>query len=268
MILLPFLDQPLLLRACAPRYPAAVRASAAVEVPIELLGVTLAVQDSRLPGAGQGLFVSLADGADSATISSGEVLCGYCDESTLVDEATGDKAVPFAFGDAQKLVLLAGELMPLQRAIAGSGASSLHGHAVRRYGPGDAGVSVVPDSLTQRILVPRPGAPPASELGRGSLGQFANDLAFERGLLGRRHAALEYETASAASNSLSLVWELTLLPPRRGGGGAAGGMLVPSRVVLVTSRDISLTAGGSAVELGCHYGLQYWRVLQELGWLA
>ena len=86
-----------------------MRASAAVEVPIELPGVTLAVQDSRLPGAGQGLFVSLADGADSATISSGEVLCGYCDESTLVDEATGDKAVPFAFGDAQKLVLLAGE---------------------------------------------------------------------------------------------------------------------------------------------------------------
>ena len=119
--------------------------------------------------------------------------------------------------------------MPLQRAIAGSGASSLHGHAVRRYGPGDAGVSVVPDSLTQRILVPRPGAPPASELGRGSLGQFANDLAFERGLLGRRHAALEYETASAASNSLSLVWELTLLPPRRGGGGAAGADKAPSK---------------------------------------
>jgi len=42
--------------------------------------------------------------------------------------------VPFAFSDAQQLVLHDGELKPLQRAVADSGADEVWAHSVRRYG--------------------------------------------------------------------------------------------------------------------------------------
>jgi hypothetical protein len=51
-------------------------------------------------------------------------------------------------------VLHDGELKPLQRAISDSGAHGVWGHSVRRYGPNGEGVSVVPDSVTRRVLVP------------------------------------------------------------------------------------------------------------------
>jgi hypothetical protein len=60
------------------------------------------------------------------------------------------------------------------------------------------------------------------------------------------------------------------MPPDTPGGAVgpgAGGLLVPSQVVMVTSRDVRLSVPGVSFELGARYGMQYWRLLSELGWL-
>jgi hypothetical protein len=60
------------------------------------------------------------------------------------------------------------------------------------------------------------------------------------------------------------------MPPDTPGGtvgSGAGGPLAPSQVVLVTSRDVRLGVPGVSFELGARYGMQYWRLLSELGWL-
>jgi len=224
-------------------------------------------------------------------------------------------------------VLHDGELKPLQRAISDSGAHGVWGHSVRRYGPSGEGVSVVPDSVTRRVLVPleqavaadveaevaayeaeraaeRDAAGPAFELdgdpaevdgdldemdgdaveideeelaamavpepGFEELGQYCNDLAFDKGMLATDAGSFEYEAASEKLNCLLLVWQLGLMPssaPSGTSGAGAGTILVPSQVVLVTSRDVRLNVPGKSFEMGARYGLQYWRVLSELGWL-
>lgn len=252
-----------------------------------------------------------------------------------------------------------GELKPLQRAISDSGAHGVWGHSVRRYGPSGEGVSVVPDSVTRRVLVPleqavaadveaevaayeaeraaeHDAAGPASEMdgdpaevdgdldemdgdaveideeelaamavpepGFEELGQYCNDLAFDKGMLATDAGSFEYEVrararpsrwrirkynhapspthpdphptlpqaASEKLNCLLLVWQLGLMPSSAPGGtsgAGAGTLLVPSQVVLVTSRDVRLNVPGKSFEMGARYGMQYWRVLSELGWL-
>eukprot|EP00967_Tisochrysis_lutea_P125518 scaffold211119_cov30-Tisochrysis_lutea.AAC.2 len=158
------------------------------------------------------------------------------------------QAVPFAFGDAQQLVLHDGELKPLQRAITDSGASELWAHSMRRYGPNGEGISVVPDSITRRVLVPmeeavasqveaeaaayeaelaaaqsQGGAPVEGaddrsegdgvleideedldamelpQLGFEELGQYCNDLAFSKDMIGEEHAVFEYEVQACSA---------------------------------------------------------------------
>jgi hypothetical protein len=136
----------------------------------------------------------------------------------------------------------------------------------------------------------------APEPGFEELGQYCNDLAFDRGMLATDAGSFEYEVracshpvhvahaqpcaflaptgfnppqtppqaASEKLNCLLLVWQLGLLPPDAGEGA---GTLVPSQVVLVTSRDVRLNVPGMSFEMGARYGMQYWRVLSELGWL-
>ena len=88
-------------------------------------------------------------------------------------------------------------------------------------------------------------------------GQFANDLAFEPGLLAQKDAYWVYEQASAESNLLALFWSVRL---EEGKGAEGEAQWVPGEVQLVTQRDTRLPArAGVAHELGVMYGIEYWR---------
>lgn len=237
--------------------PSNVRASFATE-----LGVTLQLADSLIPSAGRGLFMCLTEGQTEVMLPSSTPLCGYCEDAMWCEKVTGDKAVPFSFADAQQLVMWQGELQPLQACVIQSRASALFGHTVHRYGPNGAGVMVNPDNeWTTRMLVPMGGEDdrPAS-LSLCSMGQYANDFAFSgKAALQRPEAFWEYEAASASSNVLTLVWDLEL---------DKQGVLQPREVQLVTTRDLLVNKPLLSVELGLHYGVQYWRDLLLKDWDA
>ena len=85
--------------------------------------------------------------------------------------------------------------------------------------------------------------PPEGELPpeawRQQAGQFANDLAFEPGLLAQKDAYWVYEQASAESNLLALFWSVRL---EEGKGAEGEAQWVPGEVQLVTQRDTRLPA--------------------------
>ena len=81
-------------------------------VPLPHHGLELVVADSRIPGAGRGLFACTTT-AEAQLLPSGTPLCGLA-VGTWHAQASGDSAVPFEFTDAEQLVLHAGELAPLE----------------------------------------------------------------------------------------------------------------------------------------------------------
>ncbi len=113
-------------------------------------------------------------------------------------------------------------------------------------------------SAPERMFIP---TPPEGELlpeaWRQQAGQFANDLAFDPGLLARKDAYWVYEQASAESNLLALFWSVRL---EEGEGEEEEAQWMPGEVQLVTQRDARLPAQtGVAHELGVMYGIEYWR---------
>lgn len=133
-----------------------------------------------------------------------------------------------------------------------------------RYGPPGQQTLMVsnapgPDlSAPERMFIP---TPPEGELlpeaWRQQAGQFANDLAFDPGLLARKDAYWVYEQASAESNLLALFWSVRL---EEGEGEEEEAQWMPGEVQLVTQRDARLPAqAGVAHELGVMYGIEYWR---------
>ena len=81
-------------------------------VPLPQHGLELVVADSRIPGAGRGLFACTTT-TEAQLLPSGTPLCGLA-VGTWHAQASGDSAVPFEFTDAGQLVLHAGELAPLE----------------------------------------------------------------------------------------------------------------------------------------------------------
>jgi hypothetical protein len=177
----------------------------------------------------------------------------------FTERSTGDKAVPFAFTDAQRLVMWQGELRPLQAVISGSDAESVLGHKLQRYGPGGIGVMVTLDEgFTERILVPDDAnEEDTTHLSLRTIGQFVNDHAFGGAAALREPDAMwEYERQSDAANVLTLAWSLQMDDQRE---------LVPHDLQLISNRDLQFSEPGVSVELGLHYGVQYWRELVERG---
>ena len=220
-------------------------------------GLTLLVADSLIADGGRGLYARLRDGVEELEIPSGTHICGYC-FGRWTDSATGDKAVPFAFTDAQRLVMWGGELRPLQAAVAESGATGLFGHKVLRYGPNGIGVMVsIDEGTTERILVPDDAnLADTTRLSLSTIGQFVNDLAFDGvAALEAQDAMWEYEKRSEKANVLTLAWDLEL----------DGETLVPRELQLVTARDLRFAEPGACIELGLHYGVEYWRELVARG---
>ena len=174
------------------------------------VGLTLLVADSLVAKGGRGLYARLQDGVDEVILPSGITICGYC-RGKFTDRADGDKAVPFAFSDAQRLVMWRGELRPLQAAVAESGATSILGHKLQRYGPNGMAVMVsIDEAFTERILVPdEEDEEDTTRLGLPTVGQFVNDLAFDNAAsLQAADAMWEYERRSEAANVLTLAWDL------------------------------------------------------------
>lgn len=238
-----------------------------LEVELEDAGVVLQVAQSLVAPGELGLFAKCAPGKERAIIESGQVLCGYCADALLVSAIEGDKAVPFHFPDAQMLVMYNNELRPLQAAIAESKASQMYGHTVRRYGHNQIGVMVTPDgATTRRFLVPKAAAAEAggvAALDSESLAQFCNDLAFSPGVIERNDAMVAYDAASDAANTLLLVWRVMPCEQELGAEGESIGQVVtslqPESVCAVATRDTRLERSAGSVELGCRYGLDFWR---------
>lgn len=210
----------------------------------------ISVRPSHISSGGRGLFLRANEGG-AATIPAGTPVCAYGPgEFVATVPAGATKAVPFTFSDAQQLVLWDGELQPLQAAMSSTGADELFAHRVMRYGPNGLGVMVSADpEVSDRILIPTGDEDDTAD----RMGQFANDLAFAPALLTRTDARWEYEQRSAEANSLTLAWKLRLLTT------ATGHMLEPDTVWQVAARDIVLPEDAGWVEVGCHYGLDFWR---------
>ena len=131
-----------------------------------------------------------------------------------------------------------------------SRADELFAHRVTRYGPNGLGVMVSADpEVSDRILIPADDGQDTAD----RMGQFANDLGFAPALLARTDARWEYEHRSEEANSLTLAWKLRLLTT------ATGHRLEPDEVWQVAARDIVLPEDAGWVEVGCHYGLDFWR---------
>ena len=81
-------------------------------VPLPQHGLELLVADSRIPGAGRGLFACTTTD-EAQLLPSGTPLCGLA-VGTFHAAASGDSAVPFEFTDCEQLVLHEGELAPLE----------------------------------------------------------------------------------------------------------------------------------------------------------
>ena len=240
-----------------PRCSELTNAVATVEA--DDIGFTLSIADSTIINGGRGLYAGLQQGVDEVILPSGTKICGYC-TGRFVESTSGDKAVPFAFSDAQMLVMWKGELRPLQAAVTESGATKVFGHKVQRYGPGGVAVMVTLDeTVTQRILVPNEeDARDTTALELATIGQFCNDLAFDGAEgLEKEDAFWEYEKRSQTANVLTLAWRLDL--------DDDGETLVPRELQLITSRDVRLSEPEMAVEIGLHYGVNYWRELVSRG---
>ena len=100
--------------------------------------------------------------------------------------------------------------------------------------------------------------PRKSEITLASMGQFCNDLGYSPQMLKESPAEgnASYERASDKHNSLFLAWQLAAEDC------VSGTLLVPQQVCSVTRCDVRLT-GGVSVELGCRYGLDFWRARDE-----
>ena len=96
--------------------------------------------------------------------------------------------------------------------------------------------------MKARTLIPKKG------MGFSFLdiGQYLNDNAFSEDLLSKESALWEYEAASDKKNHVMLCWNLLL--------GEEG--LHKDGVRCVARRDFTVDG---FLELGCHYGLEYWR---------
>lgn len=230
------------------------------------MSLELVVADSLLPGAGRGLF-ALTTSDKAPLLPSGTPLCGLAD-GVFEAEARGDSAVPFDFTNPEKLVLSEGTLVSLDMLLRRHPESGLFGHRVVRYGqvpgvPSSGGLIISNDppgpETPHRMFVPRPPAvggdmelPP--EAWRRQAGQFANDMAFEAGLLELPDAYWTYEQASEERNLLSLFWSVRL------DGETPSVEWAPDQAWCVTRRDAQLPqSAGVATELGVAYGLDYWR---------
>ena len=239
-----------------------LHASTIGRVPLPEHGLELVIADSRIPGAGRGLFACTTT-ADAPLLPAGTPLCGLA-VGTWREEAKGDSAVPFEFTGVEQLVLHEGELAPLERPLRARGDSGLFAHKVVRYGMGGLLVSNRPDPdlpAPSRMFIPTPpaagGALLSPEEWREQAGQYANDLAYEPELFARGDAYWAYEANSAASNLLTLFWRVRL---REEDVDGAQCEWVPDEVMCVTQRDAQPPAqAGVAHELGITYGIEYWR---------
>ena len=75
---------------------------------------------------------------------------------------------------------------------------------------------------------------------------------------------MAYEAASDELNTLLLVWQI--LPCEQelgsvddGSTGQVAQVLQPALVCAVATRDVRLERSAGSVELGCRYGLGFWR---------
>lgn len=271
-----------------------IQAPTAVETKVHIaeLGVVLQVAQSLVAPGERGLFIRLADDfpRDHVVLPAGRPLCGYCGGANVFTDAVrGNMAVPFAFDSAQSVVLYHGELRPLQQVVTESGADGVYAHRVQRYGPGGAGVMVTRDeAVTRRVLVPDEARAAAAGgvpgCTREGVAQFCNDHAYSPDLLERKEAGWTYERASFERNLLILAWSLrpssrdepldepvhdpTPWADRPQGSSPAQGArattLVPGAMCAVLARAARLDRSAGSVELGLHYGIDYWRQRRDV----
>lgn len=85
-----------------------------------------------------------------------------------------------------------------------------------------------------------------------SIGEYANDFAFSSDLLNDDTCLWEYEDRLDQRNHIMLCWRLCL--------DLSTNELVTDGLDCVVRRDFAFHG---TVELGCHYGLEYWRQLKK-----
>lgn len=200
--------------------------------------LTLTVAESTLVPEERGLYLS---SESPYQIGAGSIICGYGGQLGL--ESIGDKSVSY-YLQVESLVVFDHKVQPLQSLlIEQKGITKLQGHVVSRYGPGNFGIRVsIDDSMKARTLIPRED----DDLSWFTIGQYVNDHAFSEKLLNDASALWKYQEASNEKNHLMLCWNLS----------QHGDELVPDGVRCISRRDFVVDG---CIELGNHYGLEFWR---------
>lgn len=248
--------------------------------------VSVIVAESQMVPNERGKFLTPAKDNGSLMVQAGDILCGYggtCGE--FVKEATGDKAVPFCL-EASSLVSWCDQTVrPLQSIILEKGATMLEGHRILRYGPNNIGVrvSIDNDVMPARTFVPTPSEETISTFGWETIGQFVNDYAFSPSLFqtdDELSALWKYEETSNKQNHVMICWNLQNYATNDDDDDSAGDnnqqpttmegemkaatttttTLFQSGVRCVAQRDFHLS-DGEYLEIGCHYGIEFWRDL-------
>lgn len=210
--------------------------------------ISLIVAQSELVKPERGLFLY---SEFPKLIEAGDILCGYGGYGNFV-ESVGDqdKAVSYHL-DASSLVVYRGRVSSVQAVISETGAKSLKGHSLTTYGPNGMGLRLSSDStMRARILVPSEN----EEFDWISIGQYANDHAFSEDLLQQKESLWKYEERSNSCNHVSLCWHLHFDKGEKN--------LFPDGARLVARREFWVNG---TVELGCHYGMNYWRQMEKNG---
>ena len=217
-------------------------------IELSSVGLVLEVADSVVADGGRGLFIRCQDGTESVTLDEGTAVCGYADGSMRKEpDSDGGKSVAFALASIDSVVFFEKELRTIGEVLSLSDIDAIAGHTAEFDTSGErlVGIALDPSYDGARYFVPDG----EQTLTVGSLGQMANDLAFNSDDEGADAEA--YEKASEASNMLALVFRLER-------DAAQPNVLVPTRPISTLATSISLV-NDVPMELGCRYGGRYWR---------
>jgi hypothetical protein len=225
------------------------------------LGIDIAIGPSMAAPGQLGLYCRCSDTVDSVTLPECSLLCGYAKPGTFLSSDVVDKTVGFTLHNSTTAIFFERQLMTVQDALLkaateyGNGSCGLAGHELSMTGD-DQPIVIQPIANGfHRYYCPDNDK--TLPIAVQNYGQFCNDLAWNQ--LSPPCSNEEYKERSKRLNCIQLVWRLEYDTNTQ--------CLVPTWPVSVLSRDLQFE-NHEFMELGTHYGWNYWQATIQLDELA
>lgn len=246
-------------------------------------GLVLEVARSTVALGGFGLYIRCLPESESVTLDEGTAVCGYAEGSMRTSpDSAGGKSVAFALASLESVVWFERRLVTVRELLDEGDVDAIAGHLIMLDEDGSvAGIALDPEYDGPRYFVPNEEQP--SPLTITALGQMANDLALaeaeaEESSDGAATAATaaapppngpsqlgseieaarqaRYDEAAIASNLLVLVFRLER-------DAQMARILLPTRPIATMASSVTFL-NDVPMELGCRYGLRYWKNQRDI----